>query len=117
MYEIGALAALDDFFSAPRSDGSRVFSVNDFDVYVGTSAGSFLAATLAAGIPIRRLFRAILDDDRSMFPARRSDIYRFDVRQGLGILRDLSQRVDELSAALAKTPAARRSPRHPRKSN
>ncbi|HZS41595.1 MAG TPA: patatin-like phospholipase family protein [Polyangia bacterium] len=85
MYEIGALAALDDFF-APSP---REFTVNDFDVYVGTSAGSFLAATLAAGIPIRRLFRAILDDDPSMFPARRSDIYRFDVRQGLGILRDL----------------------------
>src|SRR5436305_11723955 len=77
MYEIGALAALDDFFAPPgRVNGDpaapREFTVNDFDVYVGTSAGSFLAATLAAGIPIRRLFRAILDDDRSMFPARRT---------------------------------------------
>ena len=89
MYEIGALAALDDFFSAPRSDGSRVFSVNDFDVYVGTSAGAFLATVLSSGIRARRLFRAALDDDPNFFPANRTDIYRFDVRQGLGVLRDV----------------------------
>src|SRR3954471_16407952 len=89
MYEIGALAALDDFFSAPHTDGSRVFSVNDFDVYVGTSAGSFLATVLASGIRARRLFRAALDDDPNFFPASRAEIYRFDVRQALGILRDI----------------------------
>jgi NTE family protein len=87
MYEIGALAALDDFF-APAPDAAT-FTVNDFDVYVGTSAGSFIAATLAAGIPVRRMFRAIIDDDKSFFPASRADIYRFDVRQGLGVVRDL----------------------------
>src|SRR5438270_567980 len=37
MYEVGALAALDDFFA----DG---FSVNDFDLFVGTSAGAFITA-------------------------------------------------------------------------
>ena len=93
MYEIGALAALDDFFSAPQSEhrgaASRAFTVNDFDIYVGTSAGSFLATVLASGIRARRLFRAALDDDPHFFPARRSDIYRFDLRQGLGILRDV----------------------------
>ena len=92
MYEIGALAALDDFFSAPQSGPraeGRGFSVNDFDVYVGTSAGAFLATVLASGIRARRLFRAALDDDPNFFPARRTDIYRFDLRQGLGILRDV----------------------------
>jgi hypothetical protein len=93
MYEIGALAALDDFLSAPqnepRPDGRRFFGVNDFDVYVGTSAGAFLATVLSSGIRARRLFRAALDDDPNFFPARRSDIYRFDLRQGLGILRDV----------------------------
>src|SRR6185369_16185219 len=82
-------AALDDFFSAPRTDGSRVFGINDFDVYVGTSAGAFLATVLSSGIRARRLFRAALDDEPNFFPARRSDIYRFDWRQGLGILRDV----------------------------
>src|SRR5437879_10411456 len=95
MYEIGALAALDDFFAPPDpsagngTEAGRTFSVNDFDVYVGTSAGAFLATVLSSGIRARRLFRAALDDDPNFFPARRSDIYRFDVRQGLGILRDL----------------------------
>ena len=53
-----------------RGDGSRVFGVNDFDVYVGTSAGAFLATVLASGIRARRLFRAALDDDPNFFPAQ-----------------------------------------------
>jgi predicted acylesterase/phospholipase RssA len=89
MYEIGALAALDDFF-APSEGDARRFSVNEFDVYVGTSAGAFLATVLASGMPIRRLFRGILEDDRSILPANRTDIFRFDLRQGLGVVRDLT---------------------------
>jgi NTE family protein len=100
MYEIGALAALDDFLGTP---GDRSFSVNDFDCYVGTSAGSFLATVLASGIRARRLFRAVLDDDPGFFPARRTDIYRFDWRQGLGIVRDVG---GVILSALAR--AARR---------
>jgi predicted acylesterase/phospholipase RssA len=88
MYEIGALAALDDFISGEREGGR--FTVNDFDVFVGTSAGAFLTTVIAAGMPVHRLFRGILDDDRSILPANRTDIFRFDVRQGLGILRDLA---------------------------
>jgi predicted acylesterase/phospholipase RssA len=99
MYEIGALAALDDFLGG----GERNFTLNDFDCYVGTSAGSFLATVLASGIRARRLFRAVLDDDPGFFPARRSDIYRFDWRQGLGIVRDVG---GVLFTALAR--AARR---------
>src|SRR4051812_33669088 len=87
MYEIGALTALDDFFVGA---GERSFSVNDFDVYVGTSAGAFPAAVLSPQLRTRRLFRAILEDDQSMLPARRTDIFRFDVRQGLGIVRDIT---------------------------
>src|SRR5262249_8663340 len=83
MYEIGALAALDDFFVGRDQES---FSVNDFDVYVGTSAGAFLATLLCGGMRARRLFRGILEDDPRAFPIRRHDVYRFDVRQGLGIL-------------------------------
>jgi NTE family protein len=89
MYEIGALAAIEDFLSAPRVDNGRSFGVNDFDIYVGTSAGSLLATVTASGVRARRMFRAAVDDDPTFFPARRSDIYRFDARQGLGVLRDV----------------------------
>jgi len=102
MFEIGALAALDDFFAPPDSDGTRPFSVNDFDVYVGTSAGAFLATVLSAGMPIKRLFRGILDDDRSVLPANRTDIFRFDARQGLGILRDLTGVLLSAAARMAR---------------
>jgi predicted acylesterase/phospholipase RssA len=102
MYEIGALAALDDFLGAPGPDGTRRFSVNDFDIYVGTSAGAFLATVLASGIPARRLFRAVLDDDPHFFPTKRTEIYRFDVRQGLGILRDLLGLLLSASARAAR---------------
>jgi predicted acylesterase/phospholipase RssA len=100
MYEMGALAALDDFIAG--KDGGQPFSLNDFDVFVGTSAGSFIATCLAAGVPARRLFRAALDNDASFMAARRTDIFRFDVRQGLGIVRDLC------GVALASTARALR---------
>jgi NTE family protein len=89
MYEVGALAAIEDFLSGPRRDGGRSYGVNDFDLYVGTSVGAFLATVLASGIRARRMFRAALDDDPAYFPASRSDIYRVDVRQLLGIARDV----------------------------
>jgi hypothetical protein len=41
-YEIGALRALDDLLVGA--------SVNDFDIFVGTSAGSIVGALLANGI-------------------------------------------------------------------
>jgi predicted acylesterase/phospholipase RssA len=100
MFEIGALAAIDDFIAG--KDGGQPFSLNDFDMFVGTSAGSFLATCLATGVPARRLFRAALDDDRSFMAARRTDIFRFDARQGLGIVRDL------FGVALASTARALR---------
>ena len=89
MYEIGALMALDDFFSPSETLG-RAFTVSDFDVYVGTSAGAFVATMLAAGMSARRLFQGVLDGEKAFMPVRRTDVYRFDLQQGFGVVRDLA---------------------------
>ncbi|MDQ2700502.1 MAG: patatin-like phospholipase family protein [Actinomycetota bacterium] len=55
VYEIGALRALD--LLAVNS------SVNDFDMYVGTSAGSFIGTMLASGVTPEEMMRVLTDDD------------------------------------------------------
>ena len=51
VYEIGALRAL-DLLSVNRT-------VNDFDIYVGTSAGSFVASLLASGMTPEEMSRIV----------------------------------------------------------
>src|SRR3954462_9304530 len=53
VYEIGALRAL-DLLSVNKS-------INDFDVYVGTSAGSVVAAFAANGITPEQMMRVVND--------------------------------------------------------
>ena len=60
VYEIGALRAL-DLLSVNRT-------VNQFDVYVGTSAGSFVAAAVANGVTPEEMMRV----DRPAGPERAS---------------------------------------------
>jgi NTE family protein len=59
LYEIGALMALDALF--------RNASVRDFDLYVGTSAGAFVAALVANNVSPARI-RDTLEHDRRTLP-------------------------------------------------
>src|SRR5579884_1953793 len=63
VYEIGALRAL-DLLSVNRT-------VNEFDVYVGTSAGSFVAAALANGVTPEEMMRVIVQQVPTPFPDAR----------------------------------------------
>ncbi|MFM8519694.1 MAG: patatin-like phospholipase family protein [Solirubrobacterales bacterium] len=54
-YEIGALRALD--LLAVNA------GVNDFDMYVGTSAGSFVGTMLAAGVTPDEMLRVLTDEE------------------------------------------------------
>jgi len=76
MYEIGALTALDDLFS-------EGFSINDFDIYVGTSAGAAVASLIANRVKPRTIFQAILEDQESPFNYNRTNVY------GLLSMRDI----------------------------
>jgi predicted acylesterase/phospholipase RssA len=59
VYEIGALRALD--LLAVNS------TVNDFDVYVGTSAGSFIAALCANGVTPEEMMRVVTRQGKPPF--------------------------------------------------
>jgi NTE family protein len=64
VYQVGALRAI-DLLSVNRT-------INDFDVFVGTSAGSFVAAMAASGITAEEMMRVL--DRRVPTPFRELDL-------------------------------------------
>ena len=60
VYEIGALRALDLL--------AVNHTVNEFDIYVGTSAGSFIASLTANGVTPEEMMRVLNSDLRSPIP-------------------------------------------------
>jgi NTE family protein len=70
-FHYGALAALDDHLSQKSVQA---------DIFTGVSAGSLVASSTANGLTPQRIVDAIMKDDREIFMIRRSDIYRFSVR-------------------------------------
>jgi NTE family protein len=71
LYQIGALAALEDGISGV--DGQS------FLIYLGQGSGATVASAIAGGIPVERLYRALLDPADNFFPLERSHILRFDM--------------------------------------
>src|ERR1700704_6402655 len=63
VYEIGALRAL-DLLSVNRT-------VNQFDVYVGTSAGALIASAVANGVTPEERMRVIVQQVPTPFPDAR----------------------------------------------
>ena len=62
VYEIGALRAL-DLLAVNRT-------VNEFDVYVGTSAGSFVASLAANGVTPEEMMRVVNQQVPTPVPGR-----------------------------------------------
>lgn len=75
VYEIGALRALDE-----AVDG---LELNDLGVYVGVSAGSFLAACLANGMTTAQLVRAVGDTVPGRHPFHSDTFFRPAFREFL----------------------------------
>ena len=102
VYEIGALRAL-DLLSVNRT-------VNEFDVYVGTSAGSFVAAAVANGVTPEEMMRVIVQQVPTSFPdARVSSLLRPNygefVRKGVLVPFRVAQLVRSLIRDLGEVSA------------
>ncbi len=80
VYEIGALRAVDDLLTDR--------TVNDFDIYVGTSAGSIVGALLANGITPEVMLRGLAGDlpgvraiePRDLFHLNLQDVLRLGIK-------------------------------------
>jgi len=71
LYQIGALAALED--------GVRGIDGQSFSLYIGASSGASVAAALSGGIAVERMYRALIDPVDNFFPLERNHILRFDL--------------------------------------
>lgn len=78
LFEVGALTALDDLL-----DDS--FTANDFDLYIGVSAGSAAAALLALGVKPEEILETNLSGKRPYYFEHR-DIFRPAIGEGLKTL-------------------------------
>jgi predicted acylesterase/phospholipase RssA len=67
-FKVGGLRALDECLIGRR--------VNDFDLYVGLSAGAFLATSLAAGITPVQMIEALEGTSKQLTQLRPIDFYR-----------------------------------------
>lgn len=95
-YEIGALRALDDLLV-----GS---TVNDFDVYVGTSAGSMVGALLANGITPTEMALGVEGTSQMLRPPSRWGIYRPNLAEAASRLLKLPRLTQEIAGELARHP-------------
>lgn len=75
LFEVGALTSLDDLFG-------ESFTSNDFDMYLGVSAGSAVAALLAQGVRPEEILETNLSGKRPYYFEHR-DIFRPAVGEGL----------------------------------
>ncbi|MCX7943337.1 MAG: patatin-like phospholipase family protein [Deltaproteobacteria bacterium] len=71
-YEVGVLKAIEEFIEP-------AMTINDFDLFIGTSAGASIAAFLVQGIRAERLYSALENEDDPYFPISRERVYKFDL--------------------------------------
>src|SRR4051812_3442558 len=102
VYQIGALRAL-DLLSSNRS-------VNQFDIYVGTSAGALIASLVANGVTPEQMMRTVNDQvPHALPPLDRRMLLRFNRGElatkalklplhVLGVARDVAASIGTLSA-------------------
>ena len=95
-YEIGALRALDDLLVD--------VSVNDFDIYVGTSAGSIVGALLGNGISPSAMALGMEGTNADLRPPARWSVYRPNVVEVAERLLKVPNLIREMVWELARHP-------------
>ena len=75
VYEIGALRAIDDLL-VDRT-------INELDIYVGTSAGAVVASALASGLSPDLLLQAFEGDPCELETLERKHLFRLNSREFL----------------------------------
>ncbi len=96
-YEIGALRALDDILVG--------VSVNDFDIYVGTSAGAMVSALLANGVTPTEMALGLEGTNQRIRPPTRWTIYQPNVKEAVGRLAKLPGLVREITWEITRHPS------------
>lgn len=96
MYEVGCLAALEDFFDQ--------FYACDFDAFVATSSGSTVALALAGGLRAGRLYRALLDPADDFFPLRRQHLLGFDSNEWRRVVSTVVSAARRAAASVISSP-------------
>ena len=95
-YEVGALRALDDLLV-----GS---TVNDFDVYVGTSAGSMVGALLANGITPTEMALGLEGSNQLLSPPTQWGLFRPNLGELASRVAKLPRLAQEILWELARHP-------------
>ena len=72
-FKVGGLKALNDFLVNKR--------VTDFDIYVGLSAGAFLAAPLAGGIPPEEMLASLDGKSKQFSQLSPLDLYQLNYKE------------------------------------
>lgn len=96
LYEIGSLTALDDFLE-------EGFSVRDFDIYIGVSAGATAAALIANNVSPEEIFYANLGQKESPYYFERKDIFSLAWVEILRSLRRLAKSIFPIFKYYLKT--------------
>jgi NTE family protein len=95
-YEIGALRALDDLLVD--------LTVNDFDIFVGTSAGSIVGALLANGVSPAAMAMGLSGTNRDLRPPTQLALYRPNVGELLSRMLRLPKLLQDAAFELARHP-------------
>lgn len=89
VYEIGALRAIDDMLVG--------VSVNDFDIYVGTSAGALISSLIANGFTPREIMQMLDNRHPELSGFRVGDLFRANFEDVLSRLVSLPRTLFNIS--------------------